>query len=98
MRPGQTAPECRAPDLLFLDRFLASMRPGQTAPECPSETLRGSFCPGGFNEAGADCPGMRRRPDHHAVRYRVASMRPGQTAPECDGGQIITRFDIEWLQ
>ena len=36
----------------------------------------------GFNEAGADCPGMLL---HSALDRDVliASMRPGQTAPEC---------------
>ena len=40
-----------------------------------------------FNEAGADCPGMRadfRRPSRAA---RDASMRPGQTAPECEAAE-----------
>ena len=35
------------------------MRPGQTAPECHRIVAVNDFGPFGFNEAGADCPGMR---------------------------------------
>ena len=34
------------------------MRPGQTAPECSSDLLYCRLVRSGFNEAGADCPGM----------------------------------------
>ena len=59
MRPGQTAPECKVEAGTAASSFCsASMRPGQTAPECiefAPQRKRISF---GFNEAGADCPGM----------------------------------------
>ena len=59
MRPGQTAPECMKNEIEQVDSGSASMRPGQTAPEClmpPRMRLYLRVC---FNEAGADCPGMR---------------------------------------
>ena len=34
------------------------MRPGQTAPECKLTIVTMLLTQGGFNEAGADCPGM----------------------------------------
>ena len=34
------------------------MRPGQTAPECPIIVAQPQIRSFGFNEAGADCPGM----------------------------------------
>ena len=34
------------------------MRPGQTAPEFIAEGVRGARVRPGFNEAGADCPGI----------------------------------------
>ena len=34
------------------------MRPGQTAPECKQWFASISTTCSGFNEAGADCPGM----------------------------------------
>ena len=61
----------------------ASMRPGQTAPECHWRPLSASFFATCFNEAGADCPGMRHDPAASARTQSDASMRPGQTAPEC---------------
>ena len=65
------------------------MRPGQTAPEC--------FAPGeiafidivGFNEAGADCPGMQVDGAADSSGMAAASMRPGQTAPECRDSEIV---------
>ena len=39
----------------------ASMRPGQTAPECGRCGRRGAKPAERFNEAGADCPGMRAK-------------------------------------
>ena len=35
------------------------MRPGQTAPECADIRAIDDQADGGFNEAGADCPGMQ---------------------------------------
>ena len=63
------------------------MRPGQTAPECLDvDTLKGRHKVKSFNEAGADCPGMRQ-PERYLTRQEIiASMRPGQTAPECRNG------------
>ena len=37
----------------------------------------------GFNEAGADCPGMLANRHIDELDRGPASMRPGQTAPEC---------------
>ena len=83
MRPGQTAPECPYADIMQAQIGFASMRPGQTAPECKSKEMPiGRICTG-FNEAGADCPGMRFRQTDRDIGTREASMRPGQTAPEC---------------
>ena len=61
MRPGQTAPECRRNGRLRELEEGASMRPGQTAPECDISSGRVRVKNSGFNEAGADCPGMPRR-------------------------------------
>ena len=57
------------------------MRPGQTAPEC-SFDLNNYFTYGsGFNEAGADCPGMRTG--------RFSQMRPrkrfNEAGADCPG-------------
>ena len=35
------------------------MRPGQTAPECNTALNVQYLTASGFNEAGADCPGMQ---------------------------------------
>ena len=40
------------------------MRPGQTAPECSGLGWRISSRRICFNEAGADCPGMRIAPEY----------------------------------
>ena len=61
----------------------ASMRPGQTAPECHEARVSLGVSRTRFNEAGADCPGMRLAPCHPCGQPFPASMRPGQTAPEC---------------
>ena len=62
MRPGQTAPECLpAHERAEHKRTNASMRPGQTAPECVNAQLISQKSRMGFNEAGADCPGMPAR-------------------------------------
>ena len=60
MRPGQTAPEC-IDSVTALDSMIesASMRPGQTAPECGRCRAASWWTCSGFNEAGADCPGMQ---------------------------------------
>ena len=60
MRPGQTAPECVHHRNLHGQPDGASMRPGQTAPECRLAAVPLPVVRFGFNEAGADCPGMRR--------------------------------------
>ena len=60
------------------------MRPGQTAPECGDGDDPQSGGRFGFNEAGADCPGMPVTLQLCPSSKVVASMRPGQTAPECD--------------
>ena len=68
MRPGQTAPEFKA--VMKQLRFVlqASMRPGQTAPEFSRRLeIRLGGRPS-FNEAGADCPGIRESPDACAER------------------------------
>ena len=59
MRPGQTAPECGFRIRRDIEFAEASMRPGQTAPECGDKAVVNGLDPHGFNEAGADCPGMR---------------------------------------
>ena len=59
------------------------MRPGQTAPECQAGNQRASTRHKGFNEAGADCPGMPAPSCSFHIHVSIASMRPGQTAPEC---------------
>ena len=64
------------------------MRPGQTAPECVRRDMRGHGTLPGFNEAGADCPGMQFDRLIAAARASFASMRPGQTAPECHEARI----------
>ena len=59
MRPGQTAPECGVRQPCLLNGLSpASMRPGQTAPECSALSFSLQAKAAGFNEAGADCPGM----------------------------------------
>ena len=60
----------------------ASMRPGQTAPEFRARRHRPVRANRGFNEAGADCPGILHRAYLDGLRLDLASMRPGQTAPE----------------
>ena len=59
MRPGQAAPVFLV--LPGLQRRLgpASMRPGQAAPVFRFQTPRGGTDSGGFNEAGAGCPGIQ---------------------------------------
>ena len=47
---------------------VASMRPGQTAPECRYDASVARQHDRGFNEAGADCPGMQ-------VEIRVAKSK-----------------------
>ena len=59
------------------------MRPGQTAPECGQIRQPVGFPNLGFNEAGADCPGMPWLYLNGGNTKARASMRPGQTAPEC---------------
>ena len=58
MRPGQTAPEFNGDKITFVPEAEASMRPGQTAPEFMKGAGASSTYAGGFNEAGADCPGI----------------------------------------
>ena len=62
------------------------MRPGQAAPEFGSGFASGLGVSGGFNEAGAGCPGIRKQGGVYANVHPEASMRPGQAAPEFDGG------------
>ena len=59
MRPGQTAPECASLGGACGPGDSASMRPGQTAPECFVTRVSKTSKYDRFNEAGADCPGMR---------------------------------------
>ena len=62
------------------------MRPGQAAPVFQAvprrrhQFVRSRAC---FNEAGAGCPGIPRRPlvSRSGCRDSTASMRPGQAAP-----------------
>ena len=90
MRPGQTAPECQIPTDQGFPRWSASMRPGQTAPECLLHRNFICYRRLGFNEAGADCPGMPVHVVLHRQNRSPASMRPGQTAPEClSKGRLI---------
>ena len=59
------------------------MRPGQTAPECGSARTDSGFGQKSFNEAGADCPGMRQDLQHslHSVS------RFNEAGADCPGMQ-----------
>ena len=57
------------------------MRPGQAAPVFFAGRSADKRIVGGFNEAGAGCPGIPRVSGKVVFRVRVASMRPGQAAP-----------------
>ena len=82
MRPGQTAPVflARGERRRRMTRY-ASMRPGQTAPVFPFRRWKAFRRRHGFNEAGADCPGIPALPQSRVDAQEGASMRPGQTAP-----------------
>ena len=67
------------------------MRPGQTAPEFRLDHMDGSAELVGFNEAGADCPGIHAGVQIQVGLPHLASMRPGQTAPEFAHGNHLHR-------
>ena len=76
---------------------MASMRPGQTAPECAAQHSRYMTIDNGFNEAGADCPGMRplrgkpRRKlpgaDCPGMRFRITIIRINEAGASMRPGQ-----------
>ena len=58
MRPGRNAPDNqRHPDPLADAHPAASMRPGRNAPDNLAYPPHALIPSGGFNEAGAKCPG-----------------------------------------
>ena len=81
MRPGQTAPECAEAVSYALAGLLASMRPGQTAPECSFVAKKPEPRKPGFNEAGADCPGMP--PRDWRMHYPIT--RFNEAGADCPG-------------
>ena len=82
MRPGRNAPENAAFRACIPTADRASMRPGRNAPENNAITVMFSPMFMCFNEAGAKCPGERRRVRPAGNPRRQASMRPGRNAPE----------------
>ena len=58
MRPGQAAPVFRGGGLVAPAETPASMRPGQSAPVFAVPFCLHALPSGGFNEAGAGCPGI----------------------------------------
>ena len=83
MRPGQTAPECENVRAIRGEgTAVASMRPGQTAPECRRRPDAVRNLLGGFNEAGADCPGM---PVGAADRLVIYAVRFNEAGADCPG-------------
>ena len=70
------------------------MRPGQTAPECASSRAVRDGRSTGFNEAGADCPGM---PDEMAAALR----RPAgfnEAGADCPGMHFPARRKRKQMQ
>ena len=63
----------------------ASMRPGQTAPECPLHRSFLAAQSASFNEAGADCPGMR----DGCVVPAVARLRFNEAGADCPGMPVF---------
>ena len=57
------------------------MRPGQTAPEFCDENFAKQKLEDGFNEAGADCPGIRR----FFWRAMPESSRFNEAGADCPG-------------
>ena len=57
MRPGRNAPDNRIWSRVPETRSNASMRPGRNAPDNVATDSDQGGGTGGFNEAGAKCPG-----------------------------------------
>ena len=66
------------------------MRPGQTAPECAGLTASGGMTPIGFNEAGADCPGM---PLGFPFRRVYRLLRFNEAGADCPG-MLLLAFEF----